>query len=111
MLLQIQLSVFFFQKPLLEFAGIQKEVVLFGYMDRVEIWDKAAYYEWADEVPGILRQCQIVCWGIRLYPVTQRKVMNGYHLPVLLTETVEALDIKPDGTYVDVTFGEVDIVV
>lgn len=31
--------------------------------------------------------------------------MNGYHLPVLLTETVEALDIKPDGTYVDVTFG------
>ena len=31
--------------------------------------------------------------------------MNGYHLPVLLTETIEALDIKPDGTYVDVTFG------
>lgn len=31
--------------------------------------------------------------------------MNGYHLPVLLTETIEALDIKPNGTYVDVTFG------
>ncbi|MBP9133599.1 MAG: 16S rRNA (cytosine(1402)-N(4))-methyltransferase RsmH [Saprospiraceae bacterium] len=31
--------------------------------------------------------------------------MNGYHLPVLLTETIEALDIKPDGTYIDVTFG------
>ncbi|MCO6460206.1 MAG: division/cell wall cluster transcriptional repressor MraZ [Saprospiraceae bacterium] len=38
-------------KPLLEFAGIQKEVVLFGYMDRVEIWDKAAYYAWADVEP------------------------------------------------------------
>jgi len=28
-----------------------------------------------------------------------------YHNPVLLFETVEGLDIKPDGIYVDVTFG------
>ena len=28
-----------------------------------------------------------------------------YHIPVLLTETVDGLDIQPDGTYVDVTFG------
>ncbi|MEH6535175.1 MAG: 16S rRNA (cytosine(1402)-N(4))-methyltransferase RsmH [Psychroserpens sp.] len=28
-----------------------------------------------------------------------------YHNPVLLTETVEGLNIKPDGIYVDVTFG------
>ncbi len=28
-----------------------------------------------------------------------------YHNPVLLNETVEGLDIKPDGVYVDVTFG------
>lgn len=28
-----------------------------------------------------------------------------YHNPVLLMETVEGLNIKPDGTYVDVTFG------
>lgn len=28
-----------------------------------------------------------------------------YHVPVLLQETVDALDIRPDGTYVDVTFG------
>ena len=28
-----------------------------------------------------------------------------YHVPVLLTESVDALDIRPDGTYVDVTFG------
>ncbi len=28
-----------------------------------------------------------------------------YHQPVLLKESVEALDIKPDGVYVDVTFG------
>jgi len=28
-----------------------------------------------------------------------------YHVPVLLKESVDGLDIKPNGTYVDVTFG------
>lgn len=28
-----------------------------------------------------------------------------YHIPVLLKPTVDGLDIRPDGTYVDVTFG------
>ncbi|GAA3619754.1 16S rRNA (cytosine(1402)-N(4))-methyltransferase RsmH [Flavivirga jejuensis] len=28
-----------------------------------------------------------------------------YHSPVLLKETVDGLDVKPDGVYVDVTFG------
>lgn len=28
-----------------------------------------------------------------------------YHIPVLLKESVDGLDIKPDGIYVDVTFG------
>jgi len=31
--------------------------------------------------------------------------MSEYHVPVLLEECLEALDIKKDGTYVDVTFG------
>ena len=30
---------------------------------------------------------------------------NNYHIPVLLHETIEALNIKPSGTYVDCTFG------
>jgi 16S rRNA (cytosine1402-N4)-methyltransferase len=30
---------------------------------------------------------------------------SGYHLPVMLTECIEALNIKPEGIYVDVTFG------
>lgn len=29
----------------------------------------------------------------------------AYHIPALLDETIQALDIKPGGTYVDVTFG------
>lgn len=28
-----------------------------------------------------------------------------YHIPALLEQSIEGLDIKPDGTYVDVTFG------
>ena len=28
-----------------------------------------------------------------------------YHTPVLLKESIEGLSIKPDGIYVDVTFG------
>lgn len=31
--------------------------------------------------------------------------MSNYHIPVMLRECIEGLDIKPDGTYVDVTFG------
>ncbi len=30
---------------------------------------------------------------------------NAYHVPVLLKESVDGLDIQPDGVYVDVTFG------
>jgi len=29
----------------------------------------------------------------------------SYHVPVLLKESVDALDIMPDGIYVDLTFG------
>lgn len=32
-------------------------------------------------------------------------ILDTYHIPVLLEESVGGLDIKPEGTYVDVTFG------
>jgi 16S rRNA (cytosine1402-N4)-methyltransferase len=31
--------------------------------------------------------------------------MQQYHVPVLYNECLEALSIKPDGVYVDCTFG------
>lgn len=31
--------------------------------------------------------------------------MTDYHVPVLLEESLQALEIKPDGVYVDLTFG------
>ncbi len=33
------------------------------------------------------------------------KTAETYHVPVLLNESIAGLDIKPDGVYVDVTFG------
>ncbi len=33
------------------------------------------------------------------------KTAETYHVPVLLKDSVDGLDIRPDGTYVDVTFG------
>ncbi len=35
----------------------------------------------------------------------QNQETSGYHKPVMLTECIEALLIKPEGIYVDVTFG------
>ena len=37
-----------------------------------------------------------------IQPIT---TAQGYHVPVLLDESVSGLDIKPGGIYVDVTFG------
>jgi 16S rRNA (cytosine1402-N4)-methyltransferase len=31
--------------------------------------------------------------------------MSNYHVPVMLNECLEGLNIRPDGVYVDVTFG------
>ncbi|MEI6946177.1 16S rRNA (cytosine(1402)-N(4))-methyltransferase RsmH [Paraflavisolibacter sp. H34] len=37
--------------------------------------------------------------------VGEEETSVGYHVPVMLEEVIEALDIRPDGVYVDCTFG------
>lgn len=38
-------------------------------------------------------------------PNSQSPIPNNYHVPVLYKESLDALNIKPDGIYVDCTFG------
>lgn len=38
-------------KNLLDYAGIEKDAVLFAYLDRIEIWDKETYYGMLDAEP------------------------------------------------------------
>ena len=38
-------------KGLLNYAEVQKEVVLFAYLDRIELWDKQTYEKWLNQEP------------------------------------------------------------
>lgn len=38
-------------KGLLDYAGIRKDVILFAYLDRIEMWDKKTYDEWLNREP------------------------------------------------------------
>ena len=38
-------------KGLLDYAGIKKDVVLFAYLDRIELWDKETYSDWLNKEP------------------------------------------------------------
>ncbi len=40
-----------FPKRLLEYAGVEKEVVLFAHGNRIEVWDKKAYNELLTDEP------------------------------------------------------------
>jgi MraZ protein len=40
-----------FPKRLIAYAGLEKEVVLFAYNDRIEVWDAIAYDEMLDQEP------------------------------------------------------------
>jgi MraZ protein len=38
-------------KPLLDYASIEREIILFAYSDRIEVWDKKAYLELVSHEP------------------------------------------------------------
>ena len=65
----------------------------------IEIWDKDQYEETVKE--------SLVDFGSLAEEVmgNQSHTMMTYHKAVLLTECIEGLNIKPNGIYVDVTFG------
>lgn len=50
-------------KALLDYAGIEREVVLFAYQEQIEIWDKKAYEEMLDEEPENFSDLAEKIWG------------------------------------------------
>lgn len=85
-------------------AGLTKEVMLVGQFNKFELWMKQ---------PGINRSRKISTQSSWL-PETYRsdcrtclyKMMENYkHTTVLLDEAVNGLNIRPDGIYIDGTFG------
>lgn len=77
-----------------EFAKLEKDVVLVGVGSRIEIWNKAVWneknvYDDMEEIAEI--------WKVLAY--------DFEHKSVLLMETVDSLNVKPDGIYVDGTLG------
>ena len=73
------------------YAKLDKEVVFVGMGKRAEIWDKARWDEKNAEVELNIEEIA--------------SDMEFKHKSVLLNETIDGLNIKPDGIYVDGTLG------
>ena len=71
-----------------EFAHLEKDVVLVGVGSRIEIWNKAVWNE-----KNVYDE-----YGRSWHMIFE-------HKSVLLMETVDSLNVKPDGIYVDGTLG------
>ncbi len=50
-------------KALLDYAGIEREIVLFAYQEQIEIWDKKAYEAMLDEEPENFSELAEKIWG------------------------------------------------
>lgn len=49
--------------------------------------------------------CIYIMYKDTINQTTDIKTCEGYHVPVLLDESISGLELKPGGVYVDVTFG------
>ena len=81
-------------KRYLQITGIQSDVRFIGVDNKIEIWAK----ERAEKL-----FMEPKAFGAALEEIMKEE--TTYHVPVLLKESVDAMNISPDGTYVDVTFG------
>ena len=77
-----------------EFAGLEKDVVLAGAGNRIEVWSSEKWAA-ANDDENIEEICDMGALGNMIFK----------HKSVLLEETIDSLNIKPDGIYVDGTLG------
>ena len=82
---------------LMSYAGLDKEVVVTGSGECVEVWDRARYRENFEEV-------------LTASPTSQRALatlidMTKTHIPVLAGELIDLIDPRPGEVAVDCTIG------
>ena len=102
-----------------EFANLEKEVMLVGQGSHFEMWNMEAWRKQLEnvmsgdgiEMPAELRRFFTMMMGATSAPaaasvsLSQTMSRSFSHTTVLLDEAVDALNIKPSGTYIDGTFG------
>ena len=71
----------------------------------VNSWNNHYLYNELSKV-ATQRKQTLIC-GVRTLIIKEmaENTEKTYHIPALLTQCIEGLSIRPDGTYVDVTFG------
>lgn len=62
-----------FPKRLSQYAGLIKEVVLFAYNDRIEVWDSVAYEKMLDEEPADFSALAAEVMGKKQAPTIERE--------------------------------------
>lgn len=85
-------------------AGLTKEVMLVGQFNKFELWDETTWYQQVRKISTLNSQLpKRYRSGCRtcLYKMME----NFKHTTVLLDEAVNGLNIRPDGIYIDGTFG------
>ncbi len=85
-------------------AGLTKEVMLVGQFNKFELWDETTRINRSRKISTLNSQLpkryQSGCRTC-LYKMME----NFKHTTVLLDEAVNGLNIRPDGIYIDGTFG------
>lgn len=85
-------------------AGLTKEVMLVGQFNKFELWDETT---WHQQVKEDIDAEQLATGDLseRLQDLSLKMMENYKHTTVLLDEAVNGLNIRPDGIYIDGTFG------
>ena len=90
----------------MEYAGLEKDIVLVSAIDKIEIWDKTKYQQFFETFsPEAFSDLanEVMAGDKTIKTIMMQEGI--YHVPVLLQEVIDGLQIIPSGIYVDCTFG------
>ena len=85
-------------KDLMIFANLKKDIVFSSSLNMIEVWSKDNYEK---SIKSSLNNFPDLVEDVMGGP----EKMNRYHIPVMLEESIDALNIINNGIYVDAKFG------